>query len=180
MLNVGTQTLETERLILRKFELSDAELVYKNWTSDPLVTKHLSCDTHKSIDDTIKYVNFKIDLYNEDFCFDCIVVLKETNEPIGEISSVKTSRKHSLIDLGYCYGSKYWNKGYATEALHIVIKYLKEVAKVEKITACHLSINPASGKVMEKAGMVYDATLKEYRIDKNTNKRVDLVCYSTR
>ena len=33
MLNVGTQTLETERLILRKFELSDAELVYKNLVS---------------------------------------------------------------------------------------------------------------------------------------------------
>lgn len=64
--------------------------------------------------------------------------------------------------------------------LQIVIKYLKEVAKVEKITACHLSINPASSKVMEKAGMVYDATLKEYRIDKNTNKRVDLVYYSTK
>ena len=104
MLNVGTQTLKTERLILRKFELSDAELVYKNWTSDPFVTKHLSWDTHKSIDDTIKYVNCKCDLYNKDFCFDWIVVLKETNEPIGEISSVKTSRKHSLIDLGYCYG----------------------------------------------------------------------------
>ena len=82
--------------------------------------------------------------------------------------------------MGYCYGSKYWNKGYGTEALQIVIKYLREVAKAEKITACHLSINPASGKVMEKAGMVYDATLKEYRIDKNTNKRVDLICYSTR
>ena len=82
--------------------------------------------------------------------------------------------------MGYCYGSKYWNKGYATEVLQIVIKYLKETAKVEKITACHLSINPASGKVMKKAGMIYDATLKEYRIDKKTNKRVDLVYYSTK
>ncbi len=35
-------------------------------------------------------------------------------------------------------------------------------------------------KVMKKAGMIYDATLKEYRIDKNTNKRVDLVYYSTK
>jgi len=180
MLNVGTQTLETERLILRKFELSDAELVYKNWTSDPLVTKHLSWDVHKSLDDTIKYVNYICELYNKEYCFDWIVVLKETNEPIGEISSVKTSKKHSLIELGYCYGSKYWNKGYATEVLQIVIKYLRETAKVEKITACHLSINPASGKVMKKAGMIYDATLKEYRIDKNTNKRVDLVYYSTK
>ena len=84
------------------------------------------------------------------------------------------------LELGYCYGSKYWNKGYATEALQIVIKYLRETAKVEKISACHLSINPASGKVMKKGGMIYDATLKEYRIDKNTNKRVDLVYYSTK
>ena len=82
--------------------------------------------------------------------------------------------------MGYCYGSKYWNKGYATEVLQIVIKYLRETAKVEKITACNFSINPASGKVMKKAGMIYDATLKEYRIDKNTNKRVDLVYYSTK
>lgn len=167
-------------MILRKFELSDAELVYKNWTSDPLVTKNLSWDTHKKIEDPIKYVSYKCELYNKEFCFDWIVVLKETNEAIGEISSVKTSKKHNLIDLGYCYGSKYWNKGYATEALQIVIKYLKKVAKKEKITACHLSINPTSGKVMDKAGMVYDATLKEYRIDKNTNERVDLVCYSTK
>ena len=84
------------------------------------------------------------------------------------------------LELGYCYGSKYWNKGYATEALQIVIKYLRETAKVEKITACHFSLNHASGKVMKKAGMIYDATLKEYRIDKNTNKRVDLVYYSTK
>ena len=75
MLNIGTQTLETERLILRKFELSDAELVYKNWTSDPLVTKHLSWDVHKSLDDTIEYVNYKCELYNKEYCFDWIVFI---------------------------------------------------------------------------------------------------------
>ena len=67
-------------MILRKFELSDAEIVYKNWTSDPLITKQLSWDVHKSLDDTIKYVNYKFELYNKEYCFDWIVVLKLTNE----------------------------------------------------------------------------------------------------
>lgn len=53
-----------------------------------------------------------------------------------------------------------------------------EEAEVGMIIACHMSNNPASGKVMIKAGMKYDATLKNYFVDKNTKKRVDKICYS--
>ena len=53
-----------------------------------------------------------------------------------------------------------------------------EEAQVGLIIACHMSNNQASGRVMEKAGMKYDATLKGYFIDKNNGKRVDKVCYS--
>lgn len=51
-------------------------------------------------------------------------------------------------------------------------------AKVGLIIAYHISTNSASGRVMQKAGMKYDATLKNYLIDKNTNIRADKVCYS--
>lgn len=179
MLNCGTQRLETKRLILRKLNIDDAENIYKNWTSDPLVSKYVTWDTHKSINDTIEYVKYKCERYEKDYCFDWIVVLKKTNEPIGEIDAVKISIQNNTIELGYCYGSKFWNKGYATEALSKVIEYLKKAAEVEKIIACHVSSNPASGKVMQKAGMQYDATLPKYIKNKNTNERVDLVFYST-
>ena len=178
MINVGTRTIETERLILRKLEISDLEQVYNNWCSDPKVSKYVTWDMHKNIEQTKEYINFKLDLYKKDYRFDWVVVIKETNEVIGEIDAVKQSLNYNLVELGYCYGSKYWNNGYATEALSAVIKYLKEVALVEKVTACHISTNPASGRVMQKAGMKYDATLKEYVVDKNTKERADLVYYS--
>ena len=178
MINVGTRTIETKRLILRKLDISDLEQVYNNWCSDPKVTKYVTWDMHKNIEQTKEYINFKLGLYEKDYRFDWVVVIKETNEVIGEIDAVKQSLNYNLVELGYCYGSKYWNNGYATEALSAVIKYLKEVALVEKVTACHISTNPASGRVMQKAGMKYDATLKEYVVDKNTKERADLVYYS--
>lgn len=178
MINVGTRTIETERLILRKLEISDLEQVYNNWCSDPKVSKYVTWDMHENIEQTKEYIKFKLGLYEKDYRFDWVVVIKETNEVIGEIDSVKQSLNYNLVELGYCYGSKYWNNGYATEALRAVIRYLKEVALVEKVTACHISTNPASGRVMQKAGMNYDATLKEYVVDKNTKERADLVYYS--
>ena len=178
MLNVGSKIIETERLILRKIEIDDVLQVYDNWCSDKLVSKYVTWDSHETVEQTKEYIKYKVDLYEHNYRFDWVVCLKETNELIGEIDAVKTSVNYNLVELGYWFGSRFWNKGYATEALKAVIDYLKNVAKVEKITACHISTNPASGRVMQKAGMTYDATLEGYVVDKNTKERADLIYYS--
>ena len=48
----GTKTIETERLILRKFTADDLSAIFHNWTSDEKVTEFLRWPTHKSIDIT--------------------------------------------------------------------------------------------------------------------------------
>jgi len=60
---LGTKTLETERLILRKFNINDAENMFKNWANDYDVTKYLTWSTHKNIDVT-KYVIEKVWIEN--------------------------------------------------------------------------------------------------------------------
>lgn len=50
MNHLGTINLETERLILRKFKLSDAEALYNNWANDGEVTKFLMWPTHYSLE----------------------------------------------------------------------------------------------------------------------------------
>ena len=78
-------------------------------------------------------------------------------------------------EIGYVYGKKWWGNGYATEALKKVIEYVTN-SGFELITAKHLKSNPASGKVMEKAGMKHMATLKLY--SKNKEKvREDVEVY---
>ncbi|MCI7402146.1 MAG: GNAT family N-acetyltransferase [Christensenella sp.] len=157
----------------------DYELVYKNWTSNPKVSRYVEWNVHKSIDDTKAYIENKANRYeNDEFYFDWIVVLKEIMEPIGEIEAVKVSEAHDLVEMGDCYGSRFWNKGYATEALKAFMKYMFNEVEAGMIIACHISTNPASGRVMQKAGMKYDATLKKYFVDKNSGKRADKVCYS--
>ncbi len=179
MKGIGTKVIETERLLMRPMEKGDALYIYKNWASDPLVTRYLSWDYHKSIKETEEYVDFKVKRYLEkEYVFDWIIVLKETGEPIGEMEAVNVSRADNLVEMGDCFGYHYWNKGYATEALKAFIEYMFEEVGVEKVIACHISPNLASGRVMAKAGMHLDGILKGYFIDKNTGKRVDKVCYS--
>ena len=179
MRNIGTKTIETDRLILRKPTVDDAEAIFNNWANDPIVTKHLSWEPHKSIDVTREYLNNKLEKKQDDgYMFDWLVILKETNEIIGEITAVKVSVINKFVEMGHCYGRKYWNKGYATEALKAFIQYMFKLVGVEKVIACHSSENPASGKVMIKAGMHYDAALPKYVVDKASGKRVDLLYYS--
>ena len=61
MKNLGTIRIETERLILRRFVIEDAEDMFNNWASDNEVTKYLSWPTHKSINETEDYIKFIID-----------------------------------------------------------------------------------------------------------------------
>ena len=96
---------------------------------------------------------------------------------MGDISIVGRDTKYNTCELGYCLGSKFWNQGYASEALKGVIEYLLNEENIRLVECKHVSNNPASGRVMQKAGMHYDGTLPQRRIDKDGNI-VDLVYYS--
>ena len=150
--DIGTVQLETERLILRKAVIDDYIDVYNNWTSIEEVSKYVTWDTHKKEEDTKKYLEYVVMNYHRVFNFDWMVVLKENNLPIGQITVVHIY-DDGTAELGYCFSPNYWNKGYCTECVKAVIKFLFNEVNVTRIIAKHLNDNPASGKVMIKAGM---------------------------
>ena len=172
----NTKTLETERLILRKFKIEDAEGVFKNWATDPNTNKFLSWSLHKDVEETKSVVSKWIEEY-EKGSYNWIVEIKDTHEVIGNIAEQGKSNRHKTISLGYCYGSKFWNKGYATEALRRVIEYLLNEQDFYLVEANHRSSNPASGRVMQKAGMKYDGTLRDRRLNPD-GTRADMLYYS--
>lgn len=177
MKDLGTKTLETDRLILRKFKLADSEAVFKNWGSDLNVTKYVSFAPHKKVEETKEIISMWISEYADDN-FNWIVELKETHEVIGSISVNGKSKKHNNCEIGYVYGSKFWGNGYATEALRKVLEYLLVDCDFHLVEARHYESNPASGKVMEKAGMKKEGILRERRLKKNSEEYDNLVVYS--
>ena len=63
MNHIGTIRLETDRLILRRFTIEDAEEMFHNWASDDEVTKYLTWPTHQNVEMTIGYINYCIQGY---------------------------------------------------------------------------------------------------------------------
>ena len=86
---MGTKTLETDRLILRKFTPEDAEDMYENWASDPEVTKYLTWPVHTSVDVTKKLLEIWVQRYRDDNSYNWAIEYKETGRVIGNISVVK-------------------------------------------------------------------------------------------
>jgi len=175
---IGTKELETERLILRKLTANDYADAYINWCSSEEVSKYVLWSKHKDPIFTKMLYEAWENEYEDLKTYRWIVELKKTKDLIGVIDVV--SKKYMVfgtVEIGYCYGEKFWNKGYASEALKRVIKFLFEECDVDTICAEHMSNNIASGKVMVNSGMTYEGTLKSRVIDKN-NLRNDLLSYS--
>lgn len=178
MIDVGTKRLETDRLILRRLELDDAEAMFNGWCNDFEVARYLPWDPHGKIEVTNELLEMWVNDYNNSHTYRWIVVLKNENRPIGTIDVVNKDINNSIFEVGYCYSKDSWGKGIGSEALNCVVSYLFDEVGVDVITADHNENNPASGRVMQKAGMKKDGFLRSRVIDKITKERVGLVVYS--
>lgn len=166
---IGTQNIETDRLLLRKFALKDAEPMFNNWAKDPENVKYLGWSAHKNIDETYKVLNEWLDNYIKNNYFKWCITLKEKDEAIGDISIILLLEKEACGEIGYVLSKKYWNNGIMTEALTAVISFLFEKANFHRIQARHEAPNVASGRVMLKSGMQFEGILRE---STKTNKGI--------
>lgn len=166
MKDLGTKTIETERLILRRFKMEDAEAMYKNWASDAEVTKFLTWPLHSSNEVTKKVLQDWINNYEKDDFYQWAIILKENGEePIGTISVVDKDEEVNMVHIGYCIGTKWWNRGVTSEALMAIIKFFIKEVGVNRVESRHDPNNPNSGKVMMKCGMKYEGTMRQADIN---------------
>lgn len=172
----GTKTIETERLLLRQFNESDAEAMFKNWETDDKVTEFLRWSTVTNISIAEQILHDWIQKYEHSDFYQWAIVLKEFGEPIGTISVVDKNDNLDIVHIGYCIGSKWWNKGITSEAFKAIIPFFFEEVGVNRIESQHDPNNPNSGKVMQKCGLKYEGTLRQ--ADWNNKGIVDACMYS--
>lgn len=161
MQHKGTIRLETDRLVLRQHVLEDAEVMFKNWVTEKEVTKFLSWQPHKDVDETKQLLDSWIKLYKNDDYYFWTIELKNTKELVGDISVVNLDEATESVELGYGIGSKWWGKGITAEAGKALVKFFFKEVKVNRIYAKHASANPNSGKVMQKIGMKKEGIIRQ-------------------
>lgn len=179
MLHKGTVSLESERLLLRRFKMEDAYSMYNNWANDDEVTKYLPWESHSSIEKSRQILTEWTNQYCYKDFYQWAIAVKENNINnivVGSIGVVEMYDNLDMISIGYCISKKYWHKGITSEALSILIKFFFEEVKVNRIYAKHNINNINSGKVMLKCGLQKEGVLREALKD-NTGI-ADAVIYS--
>ena len=157
---IGTQMLETERLILRRFVESDAEAMFQNWASSAENLTYVTWDPHSDVEVTRNSIRNWVASYANPNYYKWAICLKEKPEQvIGDISIVAIDENDSSCEIGYVLGKAYWGNGIMTEALKAVLDFSFTQVGFQKVKARYASLNPASGRVMEKAGMSYLKTI---------------------
>ena len=104
------------------------------------------------------------------------IVPKNLNEPIGSISVVSINEKTQMVEIGYCIGRPWWNRGITSEALSAVINFMFDQVGANRVQAKHDVNNPHSGLVMKKCGMKYEGTLRS--ADVNNQGVCDVSIYA--
>lgn len=123
MIHIGTQEIRTKRLTLRRFTENDADTMFNNWASDPEVTKFLRWPTHKSVETSRHILESWIKSYEQNDFYLWAIVPDEVGEPIGSIAVVEQDDRIEMVHIGYCIGTKWWHKGYTSEAMAALIEF---------------------------------------------------------
>ncbi len=162
MINSGTKTISTGRLILRKFSYDDADNMLKYWISIPEIQHMYAEPTYNTKEEVKELLDKYISSYEKDNYYRWAVILKDTNECIGQIAYFLVDPKNNFAEIEYCIGTNFQNKGLATEAAKAVIKYGFNEMGLHKVQICHRANNISSKKVIEKCGFTYEGTLRHY------------------
>jgi ribosomal-protein-alanine N-acetyltransferase len=149
--------IETDRLILRPLEHSDAEEMFA-MDKNPEVHKYLWQKPVQKIDEVIKVIEYVRTQYEKNNIGRFATIIKETGEFIGW-TGIKFVDDHvengntNFYDYGYRLNEKFWSKGYATEASKAWLDYGFNQMKIDKMNAYTHSENGASNHILQKVGM---------------------------
>ena len=168
-------TLFTERLVLSQPIVSDSEdVVFQMNSTSEISENTLSLPFPYREENAHFWFKMAEDGFANKDAFIFGIREKENLKLIGAIGLHLDIENHKA-EVGYWLGKSFWNKGYVSEALQKVLKFGFEELNLNKIYASHFLHNPASGKVLEKNGFVYEGTLYQ-EIFKN-NQFLDIKRY---
>ena len=141
------KTLHTTRLLLRPWEVSDAQALYIQ-AHNPIIGKRCGWPAHKSVEESRE-------------------IIQSDNTLIGSIGLLlqgesRLSVGENEAEIGYWLGEDFWGKGYMTEAALQVIHYAFEELHLTGLWASVYKENIASQRVIEKCGFRYHHTLEDF------------------
>lgn len=161
----GTVRLETQRLILRRFTLEDLEPAFMNCWRHADVWKWTNYAPMNSIGEVVSkagmFTEKWLAAYDRADRYSWAIELKNSGSVIGRISGLKWNERLREVEMCYELGPDWWNQGLMTEAAQEIIRFFLLEVGFNRVYAYHAAGNPASGRVMQKCGMLQEGTARQ-------------------
>ena len=169
-MNGPRPTLRTERLVLRPFTLDDAPAVQQLAGAYEVALNTLMIPHPYPEGAAAQWIGMHQADWDEDRLVHFAI---DDGQVAGAMGLVL--KGDGIAEIGYWIGVPFWGRGYASEAALEVMRYGFEELGLHRIFAQHFTRNPASGRVLQKIGMVYEGLLRHHL--KKWDEYVDVTCY---
>ena len=147
----GTLPLKTQRLSLRRHVPEDAEILYQNFGTDAAMFRYSGWNPYATPEQARETVQRFIDSYADPRFYGWAI--EREGRMIGTIGAYDFDEEKNQIEVGFSIERASWGKGYAAEALEVVLEYLTAQEGIARVTAWCAADNIASSRTLEKAGI---------------------------
>jgi RimJ/RimL family protein N-acetyltransferase len=166
----------TERLLLRAPIEADAVEVFARYAQDINVCRYMSWAPHRSIDDTISYLQSTVQGMEAGRQMNWLIRERASGHLLGSIGYGYSGHR---TDFGFCLARNAWGQGFAAEAARVVGNVALNEPGIYRVAALCDVENKASARVLEKAGFQLEGVLRRYYIFPNLEETPrDVYCFS--
>jgi RimJ/RimL family protein N-acetyltransferase len=155
-------TLSTHRLLLRPYTADDAPEACR-LAGDVLIADTTMAIPHPYSQEAAEaWIATHAKGFEQKTEMIFAIETKTDHQLTGTVSLLNISSTHATVELGYWISVENWGKGFCTEAVSRLIKFASEELGITRFTALCFARNPASARVMEKAGMKREGYLVQH------------------
>ena len=163
MQHSGTNTINTPRLLLRRFEAGDLGDMLRNWAADPAVQTEYGEPVYTTAAEAKELLDKYISGYDSKSFYRWAVIERSSGQNIGQIAFCRVYEDIRTAEIEYCIGSAFQGHGYAGEALSAVISEIFGTTDFRRLEAYHRAENQKSGRVLEKSEMKITDNVERFR-----------------
>lgn len=164
-----------KNIILRTLELADCQEYYINWLNDNETNQYLESRWSKHDISSVK--NFVASINNSEHSY--IFAIIQGTKHIGNIKIGPIDYLYKFADIGYLIGEKScWGKGYATEAIGLILEFAFETLKLHRVEAGAYEQNIGSQKALLKNGFIQEGVFRKRKFLKTHDMYCDSYKYS--
>jgi [ribosomal protein S5]-alanine N-acetyltransferase len=171
------ECIETARLLLRRPQRRDAEIIFSRYANDLEVTRYLAWPRHRGLRDTLQFLEFSDNEWEHSPGGPYLIEVRDSGQVIGSTGiEFETEYRAST---GYVLARDSWGRGYATEALLGVVGVCAKLGLSRLHAKAHVE-HTASRRVLEKCGFVHEGTLCRHTLFPNIDEHrpFDVASYS--